>query len=178
MAFPVLHSPITSGGTKYSLHHLQPFVVKLDGKGKDGKDLSVRVSYHSHVYSKADSPEATGHRFQDEGGKWREFCTDRYTLCVDLPTICSDMVNLNFPSWESEDNGGKNHLAVSDATPSAGTKYLVFYELLPSETQGIDIELVVKSAYEKPFDPTRIKRRYKVQMLLRTVLFSGSKLPK
>lgn len=178
MAFPVLHSPITSGGIKYSLHHLQPFHVKLDGKGKDGLDLTVRVSYHSHVYSKADADGATGLRFKDEGDKWREFCLERYTLCLTLPDICRNMVELNFPSWESQDNGGKNNMAVSEANPTSGTKYLVFYELLPSQTEGIDVELIVKSAYAKLFDASRTGRRQKVQALLRTVLFSGNRLPK
>ncbi|SFV31317.1 hypothetical protein SAMN05216456_1302 [Devosia crocina] len=178
MSFPVLHSPITSAGIKYSLHHLQPFHVKLEGKGKDGLDLTVRVSFHSHVYSKADSDEATGHRFKDEGGKWREFCTDRYGWCVDLPVICTAMVEQNFPSWESQDAGQKNNMAVSEAVPTSGLKYLIFYDLHPSQSSGIDVELVVKSAYKKQFFADRVGKRLKVHALLRTVLYKGVRMPK
>lgn len=177
-SFPVLHAPITSGGIKYSLHHLQPFQVKLDGKGKDGLDLTIRISYHSHVYSKTDNDGTTGLRFKDEGGNWREFCIQRHTLCLGLPAVCKDMVEQNYPSWQSQDGGSKNHMAVSEAMPSSGLKYLVFYELLPGEVIGIDVELVVKSAYEKQFDASRTGKRHKVIALARTVLFSGQRLPK
>ena len=178
MAFPVQHAPITSAGTRYSLHHLQPFTIKLDGKGKDGLDLTVRISFHSHVYSKVDSDDATGHRFVDEGGKWREFCTDRYALCLGLPSICTEMVIRNFPSWESRDGGKKNNMTVSEAVPTSGLKYLIFYQLVPSLADGVDVELVVKSAYEREFLAERTGKRLGVQTLLRTVLFKGTKLPK
>jgi hypothetical protein len=178
MAFPVQHSPITSGKTKYSLHHLQPFSIKLAGKGKDGLDLTIRVSYHSHVYSKTYTDEAVGHKFQDEGGKWREFCVDRYKLCLNLPSICADMLNQNYPSWESEDGGSKNNMAVSEANPTSGFKYLIFYELFPSAAEGVDVELVVKSAYEKQFDASRTGKRQKVIALARSVLFTGRRVPK
>lgn len=178
MAFPVLHAPLASNGNKYTMHHLTPFRIKLAGKGAPGCDLTVRVSYHSHVYSKTDSPAATELRFVDEGGKWREFCTVRYALCLGLPAQCHDLVMLNFPSWESEDNGGRNNMAVSEAQPASGTKYLIFYELFPSEAEGIDVEFVVKSAYEKPFDAARTGRRQKIHALLRTVLFTKTRMPK
>lgn len=136
MVFPVVHRPLISNGVEYTLHHLTPFRVGLLGKGIDGRSLTVRVSYHSHVYSRADSEAATEHRFVDEGGKWREFCTERYALCMKLPSLCNDIICLNYPSWESTDNGGRNNLAVCEAQPMSGIKYLIFYELLPGHAEG------------------------------------------
>lgn len=159
------------------MHHLQPQTIKLEGKGRDGDDLIVRVSYHSHVYSKADSAAAVELRFLDEGGKMREFCTERYGWCLDLPSACKSMVVENYPSWPSEDGGGRNNMAVTEATPTSGVRYHIFYEIFPSQSEGIDLELVVKSAYEKEFDASRTGRRTKVHALLRGSFFNDRRIP-
>lgn len=177
MAFPVIHSPITSRQVRYSVHHLQPQTIKLEGKGKDGHDLAVRVSYHSHVYSKADSEDATELRFLDEGGKMREFCTARHGWSLGLPDACRSMVVDNYPSWPSEDGGGRNNMTVTEAAPTSGVRYLIFYEIFPSQAKGIDLELVVKSAYEKEFDASRTGRRKKLHALLRESLFNDRRIP-
>jgi hypothetical protein len=177
VAFPVIHSPIVSRKVNYSLHHLQPQKIKLEGKGKEGRDLTVRVSYHSHVYSKADSEGAIEVRFSDEGGKTREFCTERHTWSLGLPKACRDMVINNYPSWPSEDGGGRNNMAVTEPAPSSGVRYLIFYEIFPSQADEIDLELVVKSAYEKDFDASRTGPRRKVHALLRESLFNERRVP-
>lgn len=68
-------------------------------------------------------------------------------------------------------------MAVSEAMPTTGLKYVVFYELLPSKAEEIDVELVVKSAYDFPFEAGRTGKRDKVQSLLRRVLFTQKRIP-
>jgi hypothetical protein len=175
--FPVIHRPLTSNGTKYSVHHLQPFRQILQGHGRDGSDITVRVSYHSHVYSTADAEASLAHRFQDEGGNWRSFCPIRHANSLLLPQICNDMIVQNYPSWVSPDQNRQNNMAVSDAHASEGFRYFVFYSVSPSNEENVGVELVVKSAFEKEIRNLRNVKKTGVRQVIKTCYFKEIGVP-
>lgn len=147
------------------------------GHGAQGRNLTVRISYHSHVYSKADTAGAVETRFRDEAGKFREFCTERYTLCLNLPELCNQMIVGNFPSWPSKDKNNINNMAICEAQPTTGDKYLILYDLNPSAADGIDTELVVKSAYNKFVDMRYTGKREKIRALIKRSHFQNIRIP-
>jgi hypothetical protein len=175
--FPVVHRPVVSNGTTYSLHHLQPFRTLLTGHGREGGDISIRVSYHSHVYSTADTKLSRAHRFMDEGGSWRAFSLERHNWSLTLPQICREMIDQNFPSWLSQDRNRQNNMTVSDRYANGGLQFAVFYGLSPSRDKDLDVELVVKSAFEKDIGNLRGLKRSGVRQLIKTCFFKGLDVP-
>lgn len=162
---------------KYSNDHLQPFRYTAAGHALNGADLIVRISFTCHVYSKQDTPGAVEHRFQDEGGKWREFCPTRHVASQDLPQLCIDMITGNFPSWLSKDRNGASNMAVTERMPTSGEKYAVFYYLYPSRADGVDVELVVKSAYKLELNMAHFKKREKILTLIKRCYFQNVTIP-
>jgi hypothetical protein len=94
-----------------------------------------------------------------------------------LPDICTDMVVRNYPSWVSPDQNRQNNMAVSDAHASDGFRYFVFYSVSPSKEKDLDVELVVKSAFEKEIRNLRSIRRTGVRQVIKTCYFKGIGLP-
>src|SRR3546814_8551523 len=69
---------IVVDGVLRDLRHLRSFAVTVPNKGKDGADLIVRVSLGLHTVSRG--CERGAHHFEDENGKPRQFCEDRYAF--------------------------------------------------------------------------------------------------
>lgn len=179
MTFPVTHQPILSNGTTHKLHHLQPFKVTLVDHIAAGQDLVVRVSFHSHVYSQSYSGGITAEFvFLDEGGKSRAFCPLRYTSCLSLDTLCTQFLQNNGLTFESKDRNQRNHLTVVGDPTIDGMKYHIYYELMPSKTAGVNVEFVVKSAYNKDYVAAHHKRREHVKRFLRQCHFKQERVPK
>jgi hypothetical protein len=152
--------------------------LSLEGHGRDGAPIIVRVSYHSHVFSIADGDGALAHRFMDEAGKWRSFCQTRYSKSLALPHVCGEMVENNFPSWVSQDRNRRNNMAVTDANAAVGWQYVIMYSLFPSSAKGFDVELVVKSAYEKEVVGLHKLKKSGIRQLVKTCYFQQVAIPK
>ena len=70
------------------------------------------------------------------------------------------------------------NLAVVGPELISGINDLIIYYLFPSRSAHQDVELVVKSAYQKNIDFDRIKRRFRVCQLIKNAYFKGVKIPK
>ena len=164
------------GDDEYEFSHLVPFSHTLYGQGGDNATIRVRASFKSHVFST--SPEGDENAdFQDENGKDRVFCQDRYNRSKHLPGLCLNAIITNALTWQSEDKNSISSLVVADDPLSTGLKYAVYYYLYPSKHDDYDVELVVKSAYLKEIEAFRIKRRHKLLSLVRKCFFTGTTIP-
>jgi hypothetical protein len=176
--FPVIHLPIKSNGAKYSLHHLQPTRVYLADHGHDGSTIAIRISYHSHVYSIADQDDGTSRQFSDEGGKRRYFCPKRHQHSLNLPQICKAMIEQNYPTWISQDRNTRNNMAVADSNPKDGLLYVILYSLKPSHESQIDVEVIVKSAYEKYINDIGKLKKSGVRQIVKKCYYDKISIPK
>lgn len=174
----IVHSfpSFTLDENEIDFSYLAPFIHVLKGQGKNGADIRVRVSFQSHVFSK--TPENDEFDFQDEGGRERTFCLDRFEASKSLPSICQRMLADNFYTWESKDRNRVSNMAVIDDKRETGSHYVVLYYLFPSKSGQIDVEMVIKSAYQKDINFDHIKRYFKVIQLVKTCYFKGEKVPK
>ncbi len=172
---------IEIGGVVRDLRHLQPFVVSVAGKGKDGADLRVSISLGWHVISK--SCEYGQHDMTDENGKPRAFCEDRYAFSLDLPELAKRMIEQNYFCWESADRNRAMNYAVIDVAPgrilqlSDGEHQVVFFYLYPDSGVLADVKLIITSCHTREVVFSRIKRRYNILTLLRTCLYGQKRIP-
>src|SRR3546814_16898965 len=88
---------IVVDGVLRDLRHLRSFAVTVPNKGKDGADLIVRVSLGLHTVSRG--CERGAHHFEDENGKQRQFCEDRYAFSLGLPELSKRMGVQNYFCW-------------------------------------------------------------------------------
>jgi len=148
----------------------------LAGHGHGGADIVVRSSFHSHVFSLA-WEHSGGAYFLDESQNRRTFCPDRHAKSFALPQMCTDMVEQNHLTWISHDKNKVSNLAVIGDDLITGQHYVVVYYLFPSRSEAFDVELVVKSAYEKYVDFSHIKRRFKTVQQIKTCYYQQKKVP-
>jgi hypothetical protein len=169
--------PIRHGDSRYNFDHLQPFCVIIPARNPREPDITVRISYQSHVYSKQYDPHHDAATIRDENGTTRHICDVRYAASRTLPDTCKAMVLSNYLTWETKDRNHKSNLAVAGAELVSGPNTVVIYYLHPSRSEEIDVELVVKSSYAMEIDFKRIQRRFNVCQLVRKVHFEKVRLP-
>ena len=87
------------------------------------------------------------------------------------------MVEQNHLTWISHDKNKVGNLAVIGDDLITGQHYVVVYYLFPSRSEAFDVELVVKSAYEKYVDFSHIKRRFKTVQQIKTCYYQQKKVP-
>lgn len=168
-------------GILRDLRHLKEFVVVVPGKGRDGGDLKVAISFGLHTISEG-CPQGQ-HNLLDENGKPRRFCEDRYAFSLGLRLWAQRMIEQNYFSWESADRNRKMHYAVIDVAPDRvrqvpdGQHQVVFFYLYPCRSDLADVRLVVTSCHSRPIVFKHIKRRYNLHTLLRTCLFKQKRIP-
>lgn len=168
-------------GALRDLRHLEPFVVTVAAKGKDGGDLLVRISLGLHTVSEGCS--SGEHDLQDENGKPRRFCEDRYAFSLGLPGLARRMVEQNYFCWESTDRNRAIHYAVIDVAPGRvrempdGRHHVVFFYLYPCRTGSADVNLVITSCHQREIKLSRVVRRFNLVRLLRTCLFTKRRIP-
>src|SRR6218665_386812 len=92
---------IEIAGIKRDLRHLREGIVTVMGKGKDGADLRVAISFGLHTISIG--CDHGQHDMFDENGKPRMFSEDRYAFSLGLPELAHRMIEQNYFSWESAD---------------------------------------------------------------------------
>jgi hypothetical protein len=100
---------------------------------------------------------------------------------LSLPTVCSDLLAQNVLTWEERDKSGTSNLAVLTPTGAplvSGTYVVVFYYLIPSKVPGIDVEMIVKTCYEKDVNFAHRVRREKIVKHVKTVYYKGTTIPK
>ena len=172
-------SSLTCDSVRYDLGHLAPFVHLLEGQGRDGADIRVRITFQSHVFSKdaADKP----HHFVDEAGKRRAFCPIRFGVSMGLPAACSDFLLRNVLTWEERDKSSSSNLAViipAGAPLVSGSYQTLFYYLMPSRVPGIDVEMIVKTCYEKEINFDFRRRREKIIKHIKTAYYQQTTIPR
>lgn len=162
---------------RFTFEHLVPTSLCLAGQGAGGSDINIRISYQSHVFSRR--PEGASDEFllRDEAGLWRRFCKERYENSLTLPDVCRRMVEDNYLTWQSQDKNRASNLAVSGPILISGLNNLVVYYLFPSRSDEHDVELVVKSAYQKLIDFNHIKRKFNVRQLIKKAHFQHKRVP-
>ncbi|WP_168734460.1 hypothetical protein [Ollibium composti] len=164
-------------GSRFTFEHLAPTSVSLGGQGAEGADINIRISYQTHVFSRRHQGDSTVFALRDEAGVLRQFCEWRYENSLALPGICQRMVLHNYLTWESLDKNKASNLAVAGQILKSGMNDLIVYYLFPSRSDDHNVELVVKSAYQKEIDFRHIKRRYKVCQLIKKAHFQQIKVP-
>lgn len=87
------------------------------------------------------------------------------------------MIEENYPSWVTQDRNRRNNLAVTDAFASAGMRYVVLFALSPSKAGDVNVELVVKSAFEKDISSLTGKKRTGVRQMIKKCHFQDIELP-
>jgi hypothetical protein len=178
MSSVVLRFPdIVVAGQTFSFAYLMPFVYLLPGLGPVQRDVRVRISFRSHVFSISPTSGAQHADFRDENGNPRIICPVRMGVSATLPDVCRRMMDQNFLTWQMADRNRVANLAVVDGVLRNGSQTCLFYALYPSKVPGIDVELVVKSAYETLIRADRIKRRFKVLQLVKKCVWEQKPLP-
>ena len=170
-------APIQVNGQTLVFPHLVPHVVDLPNHGLHGATLRVRISYQSHVFSQSCAHNDKKFHFRDEGNNKRSFCIDRFNLSKGLPSICKNLLESNAYTWESKDKNRISNLAVIDGALVSGLHQIIVYYLFPSKVDGLDVEMVVKSAYEKNINFDHIKRRKRMIQMVKTCFYQKKRLP-
>ncbi len=167
---------VTIDGVTHDCTHLTATVHTIVATQTGQQDIRVRVSYKSHVYSeKCETHQAD---FLDELNRPRVFLPERYALCLNLPQICEGLVLQNGNTWVSTDASTNMNLAcIPGANLVTGVHYVVFYYLYPSSVEGIDVEMVVISAFEREVNFDHIRRRYKVQQKIKEAFYQDKRVP-
>jgi hypothetical protein len=174
-------SEIEIDGVIRDLSHLQNLLISVKGKGEDGADLRVNISFSNHTVSKSCSMGQ--HDMLDENGKPRQFCEDRYACSLGLPEFAKRMIEQNYFCWESPDRNRNINFAVIDVAPGRvrhlpdGDHQVIFFYLYPSAASDVDVNLVITSCHNRPMVLSRIKRRFNVHTILRTCLFKQRRFP-
>lgn len=167
------HNELIIDGEAYSFDHLDATNIVLEGHGRDGADIRVRISYLSHVFSRTPGAQEAPN-FKDENDKNRVFCSDRYRCSISLPAYCNQSIENNFLTWESKDrNSVSSYMLVDDGD---GNSYAIVYRLTPSKTDRYDVEFIVKSAYLKDPIPKN-PRKHNVRSLVKKCYFEDKSLP-
>lgn len=118
----------------------------------------------------------------DENGKPRRFDEARYAFSLGLPELARRMIEQNYFCWQSADRNRALNYAVIDIAPGRifaledGVHQVVFFYIHPADTDA-DIRLVITSCHSREVVFSRIKRRYSIQMLLRTCLYKQKRIP-
>jgi hypothetical protein len=107
----------------------------------------------------------------DEGGSWRSFSAARHARSLLLPDICKDMIEQNYPTWISSDRNHRNNMTVTDAHGTGGMRYVVLYAVKPSKDSELDVDLVVKSAFEKDVGNLQRMKKTGVRQVIKTCFF-------
>ncbi|QJD17281.1 hypothetical protein [Paracoccus sanguinis] len=173
-----LPAALTVHGTAYDLAHLAPFRLTLAGQAAGGRDLAVRVTFSSHVFSTA--PVGAAHDFLDENGAPRSLCGQRFHRSLTLANDIRQIVAANAYSWPSRDRNQVNHLAVLPAPQAAllnGVHWVLFYYLYPSAIDDLDVEMSIRSCYQQPLNFQKHPRREKIRSLIKTAHFKNCRVP-
>ena len=167
-------------GIMRDLSHLEEFVIAVSGKGKDGADLRVAITFGLHTVS--EGCEAGQHDMKDENGKPRRFCEARYAFSLGLPELAKRMIEQNYFCWESSDRNRAMNYAVIDVAPGRihtlddGEHQVVFFYLYPAKGPA-DVRLVITSCHSRRVVFSRIKRRFNILTLLRTCFYKNKRIP-
>ena len=148
---------LTFEGQYYRFDHLAPFVFTLNGQAREGGDIRVRVSFQSHVFSPRSEANEQCH-LVDQSGAPRVFCVNRYAKSLTLPDFCRRMLAENMLTWESYDKNRISNMAEMEGTLTSGEHHVAVYYLFPSQASGVEVEMVIKSAYRKVLNFDNIKR--------------------
>ena len=171
---------LTCRGVQYDLRHLAPFVHFLPGQGPEGGDLSIRVRFESHVFSKT-YYQTQGHDFLDEIGNRRELCQVRYNFSHCLAEEVRKMLDINAMSLQVNDkNGFYNRAVITPASPKieAGRHNTLIYYMYKSKLEGIPTEMRIKSCYEKELRIGRGAKRDKIRTYAKRAFFQNRRVPK
>ncbi|WP_306046249.1 hypothetical protein [Nioella sp. MMSF_3534] len=161
------------------MSHLHPFTHVFAGHGPEGRDLVLRVRFESHVFSNS---YGTGpHDFLDEAGNKRQFCANRYAFSHCLPSEIRNLLTCNAYTWEEKDRNQVANLAVLTPAGSpliSGIHTVIIYYLYPSKVEEIDVEMLVKTCYEKEISFEHRKKREKIRVYVKKACFQQVRIPK
>lgn len=125
----------------YSLEHLHPRVWLYEQHATESKpaiQYRIRVIYSLHCFTVRRDENLPELDYSDDR-EVRTFCFDRYLWSKHLNEIIE-----NLGEGYVYHTGRQNFLRVRS---SSGTEYEVFFTLIKSKEQEIDLQLYVQSAY-------------------------------
>ena len=169
-------------GVQRSLSHLDPFIVTIPKKGRDGGDLRVRVILGLHVISRACDQGETGN-LTDENGRQRMFSEERYAFSLNLRPLMTQIILEKHYCWESSDRNRKLNYAVLNAPPAerirvtSGVHRVAYFHVYPGDSRDSSVNLFVNSCHERNINLDRIKRRFDLHYVLRKCLYEQKRMP-
>lgn len=88
------------------------------------------------------------------------------------------MLAENMLTWESYDKNRISNMAAMEGPLTSGEHHVAVYYLFPSQASGVEVEMVIKSAYRKVLNFDNIKRRFNVVQLTKKCYYDQMKVPK
>jgi hypothetical protein len=141
----------TIEGVGYDLTHLDSRVIDVTPKAPRSPTYRVLVSYGCHCFARdLRSGDPVSHHVADDGGRTRCFCVDRAAYSVHLPRIVR--AASAGQAYFSQDH----NMLLVERLPGVVAPYAIFFNIRKSRQKGVDVNLFVASAYEKPNLPTHL----------------------
>lgn len=178
MAVRLSHDDLHINGTVYGLSHLTSFNAVSKNIADETQNLSVRVSFSCHSYSKVPADGEIGYTIIDEAGDARLFCLTRYNDGLIIADKCRSMIENNEIVFESKDKNHHNNLAIVGNPLQDGNKYHIYFELFPSKADGIHVEVAVVSGYTKTHLARNYPRRLNIKSEIKRCFFNKCRVPK
>jgi hypothetical protein len=138
-------------GVNYSLTHLDSRIIDVTPKAPRSPTYRVLVSYGCHCFARDLKPgDPVSHHVADDGGRTRCFCVDRAAYSAHLPRIIR--AAQQGQAYFSQDH----NMVLVERLPGVVAPYAIFFNVRRSRQKGVDVNLFVASAYDKPNLPTHL----------------------
>lgn len=141
----------TIEGVEYDLAHLDARIIHVTPKAAASPTYKVLVSYGCHCFARdLRAGDPPSHHVADDGGRTRCFCLDRAAYSVHLPRIVR-AASSGYAYFSQDHN-----MVLVERLPGLVGPYAIFFNVRKSRQKGVDVNLFVASAYEKPNLPTQL----------------------
>lgn len=154
-------------GRIYDLSHLDRFTFPL-AVGQDPFTVSVEFSCHCFTEKLDPVRHSPGLHYQHQG-ELRAFNIERHGLSLMLPNLIETLGNRSV--YHSEK--GSFFLLRDQNMPQGRVPYVAFFDAFKSRNPGIDVRLIIRSAYLKP-GMSRYAAPVKFTTLIKTVAQGGN----
>lgn len=150
-------APVILPTGTYSLHHLEPFTLRIPGPDPQHTPARLLVTMSHHVFSEKWVPgQSPQTHYLLENNDPREFCPVRYGWSTHLEALIR--YHVNGKAYETRDDAGRMRHAFVANLPGSTIPYPIFFTLqAASSSKTLDGLLTVLSAYEKPRFPAKAR---------------------
>ena len=131
------------GGVIYDLSHLDQFLLSLE---IDKSTYAVEIAFSSHCFTEKLQPHHTPDLRYSHDGEHRTFNVARYELSKSLRGMFQALGNRTVYRSERRDYFVFRDVDIS----SEKIPYITFFNVIRSTKKGVNVRLIVTSAYLKP----------------------------